>query len=101
MSSVAPIRPEEVADAKSAQLPAAVIEVFNDLITTNWSGDRATVKQEKALVMIAERLGITRQEVFDRKLLDVEHAYIKAGWKVRYDKPGWDESYEAYFVFQR
>ena len=41
------------------------------------------------------------EKVFKNKWLDVEEVYRKAGWKVEYDKPGYCEDYEAYFVFEK
>jgi hypothetical protein len=96
-----PIRPEEAAARKAALLPEGVIDVFNDLIALRFDGHTATITQDDAAGAVAERLGISRQQVFDDHLLDVEPVYRAAGWKVTYDKPGWDESYAAYFTFNR
>ena len=46
-------------------------------------------------------LKITEQEVYDRNLLDVEDAYRKLGWKVAYDKPGYNEAYEGTYQFKK
>ena len=96
-----PLTPDEAAGHKAAVLPEEVIEVFNDLIARNWNGRTATVAQEDAVQALSARLGIARDEVFGRQLLDVEPVYQAQGWQVRYDKPGWNESYGAYFEFSR
>jgi len=96
-----PIKPKEVQARKNASLPEEVFQVFNDLIVENWDGHQATVNQDEAAKRIAKALNITRQQAFDRSLLDVEDAYQKAGWKVVYDKPGYNETYEAYFTFRK
>ncbi|MDG1949717.1 MAG: hypothetical protein P8J32_02740 [bacterium] len=44
---------------------------------------------------------MTRRKVFDEKRLDIEPAFEKDGWKVVYDKPGYNESGNAYFVFSK
>jgi len=93
-----PIRPEEVTDGKKFQMPDAVLESFNALIARNFSGGRATVKQNDIVTLIASK-GFHRQEVFDNHWLDVEDIYRQAGWEVTYEKPGYNESYEAYFMF--
>lgn len=96
-----PIRPEEAAARKLAVLPGEVIEVFNELIAAAFDGRSATVSQDDAETAISGRLGITRAEVVRRHLLDVESVYQAADWEVTYDKPGWNETYRAFFVFTR
>jgi hypothetical protein len=71
------------------------------LIVEDWNGSSATVMQPEAAKRIAKALGITTSEAFKRGLLDVEDAYRKAGWKVEYDKPGYNETYEASFKFRK
>jgi len=92
-----PITPDEV----RKELPDEVVEIFNDLIKQNWNGHEAVVKQTEALTAITRRLEIEASEVFKRRLLDVEQAFREAGWKVEYDKPGWDETYDAFFRFSK
>jgi hypothetical protein len=96
-----PIKPKDVLFEKSESIPSEVFEVFNDLIKDHWDGSLAVVRQTKAVERIAKALDISTDEVFDRGYLDVEHAYRKAGWKVKYDKPGYCETYEAYFRFTK
>lgn len=43
----------------------------------------------------------SRQFIFDKHWLDIEDTYRKAGWNVEYDKPGYCENYDAYFVFSK
>lgn len=37
---------------------------------------------------------------FDQGWMDFEPIYEAQGWKVQYDKPGWDETYDAFFEFK-
>jgi hypothetical protein len=37
--------------------------------------------------------------IFEKGLLDVETVYERAGWKVTYDKPAYNETYPATFRF--
>jgi hypothetical protein len=99
--AVKPIKPSEVVSRKMETLPPEVITVFNNLIAKNWNGSEAVVKQTDAADAIASALGIERQVVFDNHYLDVEHIYQKEGWRVIYDKPGYNESYEAFFKFRQ
>ena len=97
-----PIKPKEVQSKKDAALPQAVFEVFNQLIVDNWDGHSATVQQDEACKRICKALKIKScQDALDRGLLDVESAYRKAGWKVEFDKPGYNEDYDAHFVFSK
>jgi hypothetical protein len=96
-----PISPKEVASRKEASIPDEVFEVFNDLISQNWDGHRATVSQDDAVRQIAKKMGVSRGEAFNKGWLDVEDSYRKKGWKVEYDKPGYNESYSAFFVFKK
>jgi len=45
--------------------------------------------------------GLTRQGMYDKGWMDVEDAYRKAGWDVDFDKPGYNETYEANFTFSK
>lgn len=96
-----PVTPQDIAAAKAAYIPEEVIDVFNDLIVQGFSGMSARVVQSEAAALIAERLGTTVEEVFKRGLLNVDEAYRAAGWNVAYDKPGFNESYAAFFVFSQ
>lgn len=96
-----PISPEEVVDVKEASLPEGVLEVFNDEIARQWNGSSALIKQNGLVERLVEKLGMTRDQIFANHFLDVEDIYRKAGWHVEYDKPGYNEDYEAYFKFSK
>ena len=96
-----PINPKEVQARKNAKIPDEVFQVFNELIVDNWDGHSATVMQDDAAKKIAKKLKITTEQVYARSLLDIEGIYRKAGWKVEYDKPGYCETYEAFFRFTK
>ena len=103
MTEVKPITPAEAHTKKISSIPPEVIQVFNDLIVENYSqiSKEATVKQDDAVELITQRMNITSDEVFDHGYCDVEEIFRKAGWKVKYDKPAYCESYDAYFVFSK
>ncbi len=95
-SRVKPIKPEDV---KAAPIPNEVIQVFNALIQSRWDGKKARIEQDEVLLAICLAMGISKGEVFNKKLLDVEEVFRRAGWKVTYDKPSLAESFPAFFVF--
>lgn len=89
------IKPEDMKD----RIPEEIITVFNDLIRRNFSGHIAVVKQEEVVEELYERYGMDRKKIFKEHLLDVEDIYGEY-WDVVYDKPGYNESYDAFFEFK-
>lgn len=98
---VRPIRPDEVVSAKREAIPDEVIEIFNELIGRNWNGYVSVVQQNEVVARLCDKLGISREEVFERHLLDVESLYKNEGWKVDYDSPAYNETYPATFKFTK
>lgn len=96
-----PITPDEVAELQTKTFPAGVFDAFNELIASKFSGGSVTVMQNAAIALICEKTGVSRQEVFDKGWLNVEPAYRAAGWSVEYDKPAYNEDYEANYTFKR
>ncbi|MDO8557763.1 MAG: hypothetical protein Q7S09_01045 [bacterium] len=100
MGNVHPIKTSEVAKAKQAIIPDIVFEAFNELIVSKFIGYSATIRQKEVTALLEAR-GVDITEAYEKHWLDVEGAYRKAGWRVEYDKPGYSESYEAFFVFSK
>ena len=99
-----PMKPDELGQYQAKYIPEGVFEVFNKAIATGWSGYSATLKQEEIMTAIIEKMGMSaddRSLIFDRGWLNIEEAYRNAGWKVVYDKPGYNESYGANWVFTK
>ncbi len=94
-----PIRPDEVTSRKKEAIPSEVIEAFNQQIAEKFNGYEARVIQDDVMALI-EQKGFNRREVFDRHWLDVEDIFREAGWEVEYDKPGFNEPYDAFFIFR-
>lgn len=107
--SPSPITPAEVGRFKLDIPPPEVIDVFNELIAAHWDGSSATVAQRHALDRIAIEMGVEFKspdagpkwtaEVLSKGWLNIEALYESAGWKVTYDKPGYNETYPATFTF--
>jgi hypothetical protein len=93
---VRPIRPCEIDQTK--RIPQAVLKAFNELIAEKYCDGRAHFDQSEVVAAIVKK-GLKRKEIFEKGWLDVERIYRVAGWEVRYDKPGWDETYEPNFTF--
>lgn len=85
-----------------ATAPPEVFEAFNELITENFSGGEAHVRQDAVVERILAKLpDVKSGMVFAKGWLNVEQAYQREGWVVTYDKPGYNESYEASFKFRQ
>lgn len=98
-----PMTPDEISDAKAQAIPDYIFDAFNKLISQKWNGTRARFTQNEVLELIAEdeRCMFTRQEIFDKHLLDVEPAYRSVGWTVEYEKLKHYESFTANFTFMK
>ncbi len=94
------ITPQEVEGKKVSTIPSAVIEAFNELILKDFDGTSATVGQKEVTRLIGKK-GISSTKLFNNHWLDVEQLYRNAGWIVNYDKPAYNETYEATFTFSR
>lgn len=100
--SVKPISPDEVVVQKKKDLSDVVIECWNKAIAKNWNGrGPITIRQDLIVIALAEAAGVNRGKVFENGWLEIESLYRENGWKVEYDKPGYNESYEAYFTFSK
>lgn len=96
--SVKPIRPDEIVEGKQNSLPDSVLETFNALISENWDGHSSRILQRDVVDRIKRKMDTDH---FKTSWLDVESIYRKAGWDVEYDKPGFNESYDASFTFTK
>ncbi len=94
-----PIRPEQVSAKSSELIPEAVFDCFNDLIAMNFCDGSAVVRQKDVVARMVRHGKLRRKDIFDKGWLNVEAAYRQAGWKVEYDRPGYNEDYEAFFRF--
>jgi hypothetical protein len=98
MTTVKPITPDEIVERKKETIPDVIFEIFNYLIAENFNGYSSTVMQSKVNAMLKKKK-VNVDEAYKKHWLDVEDIYREAGWDVEYDKPGYNESYEANFTF--
>jgi hypothetical protein len=96
-----PISPDEVASAKAAIFPDYVIDSVNELIAAKYTAGRAVFTQDEVMDKILSKTNLTREYVFSAGYLNFEEIYEAQGWKVVYDKPGYNESYKANFTFTK
>lgn len=95
-----PISPAEALRSNAGNIPEFVFTVFNQFLVTRLGPDHpsVTITQDEVLKKL-EETGRTRAEIIGMGWLDVEPLYEKAGWIVKYDKPGYNETYEPYWMF--
>ena len=98
---IGPDDADELVAAKQATIPEAVFEAFNELIARDWDGTRAIITQQEVVDLITSKMAISRADVYRRKYLDIEVLYKAVGWHVEYDKPAFNESSPATFIFTR
>jgi hypothetical protein len=98
---VEPIRPEDVAATKKAILPPEVITCWNNMIALKYSDGEARIELRDIIASITKAMNTTSKRVLDEDWLEVEDIYRAAGWKVVYDRPGYDENYEPFFIFSK
>jgi hypothetical protein len=101
---VKPMKPEEVLDKKIETIPDAMFEAVNAMIALKWNGRSATFRQDDLMEKFFQFSKLTddrqtRDKLFAEHALDFEDAYRREGWKVVYDKPAYNESYEPTFEF--
>lgn len=92
-----PITPRDLVSGRGKNIPDEVIQAFNEVIAEGGG----VVYQDVVVKRILSKLpDVPRHEVFEKGWLDVDGIYRKAGWKVTYDKPGFNETYDANWTFE-
>lgn len=98
---IKPITPDEI----KHEIPDFIIEAVNTLLKKKWDGKKAIIEQNDILAIVSnndeDSDKPSRQTIFENNWLDFEDLYRKVGWKVEYDKPAYNESYDAYFKFTK
>lgn len=95
----APITPVAAFEQKQGAIPAAVYDVVNALIVKHLDAGGTAVVLQEAIVASLEGLGYARADVYAARWLDFEKAYEAAGWRVRFERPGYNEDGFATFTF--
>lgn len=96
-----PITPEEVRERRIDFIPSIIFETINTMICEKFDGRSATLKQDDILDRVCNDCSsLGRQEILNKHYLDIEPFYREKGWKVEYDKPGYNENYPATFTFK-
>lgn len=102
---VKPFTPQEIASKQLYSIPNEVIEAVNELLAESLSASSdkpsCTILQDKIVKRILAKLpNKSSRDIFDNNWLDFEPIFEAYGWKVVYDKPAYNENYEASFNFE-
>lgn len=99
---IKPITPSEIIENLEEILPPVVIQAVNYLLTKEYRGGEAKILQDEIITEIIRLDGsYTRDQIFSEKMLDFEEIYRKNGWSVLYDKPAYNETFAANFIFKK
>jgi hypothetical protein len=111
METGKPISPKEARLGHATTvIPAEVFNAFNELLTArSGSGSRIvqiSILQHEVVALIVRKMEAIGEDkasvmsrIYSERWLDIETFYEKAGWTVAYDKPGYNEVYDACFYF--
>lgn len=100
MSKVLPITPAEVVVKKQESIPDGIFEAFNELIAENFNGSESKFKLKDVVNLAVSKMpDVPKDTMFEKHYFDVEEIYRKAGWMVEFDKAGYNETYDDFFVF--
>lgn len=99
--SVEPLSPSKAKSRKQSSIPDVVVETFNEMLVEELDADGYACLEQDEVVKRLVAKGLKRSDIFNKNWLDVEDMYRAKGWKVEYDKPGYNESYAATFTFSK
>lgn len=104
---VIPLTPKQVKEMHQKTIPEEIILAVNHLLVKGCSESRIRVIIEQnevieqaTTIMRNKGKTVERNDFFDKHWLDFEPIFRKAGWKVTFNKPGYNESFPAYWTFE-
>jgi len=97
-----PFTPADAKAAKASSIPDVVLDVVNRLLAENFgSSDNPHIQfTSKKVRELVEPL-LPEGTRFDARWLDFEGVYRRYGWDVEYDKPGYNETYDGFYIFRK
>ena len=100
-----PIKPNEIKKQQLENIDPEMIQAVNELLMKEFESYSCSLSQQDIIAKYfelknLENTTINRKIMFDRKQLNFEPLLEKEGWNVTYDRPGYNETYEASFKFK-
>lgn len=102
MEEIIPITPNEVLENRIYKIHPSIIKIVNDILSQRFTHkDSSVVIKQKEIVDKFQELhpDFSREKLYDEKHMDFEYEFRKFGWDVAYDRPGYNENYEAFYKF--
>jgi hypothetical protein len=97
-----PLSPIEVFETVNASIPDCVIEAVNDLLTKHYQKGYASISQAEIIAKIKKlNPHITNEELFNNGWINFEPLFENVGWKIIYDSPGIEETYDVFYKFSK
>jgi hypothetical protein len=97
---IKPLSPSEAFSQADAEIPEAVILAVNFFLKRDYRGHQFSISQEELMRKIRDlKPDLTPRVLLDNHWLDFEKLYELHGWRVSYEKPGYNESGSCYFKF--
>jgi len=105
MSEIKPLSPDEVSALRPKHILPEIIEAVNKFLCERFNGKNSVKITRNELV--SDTIGLcsknekhmTDQILYEKGHLDLESIFEKVGWKVNYESPDRDESFESYYLF--
>jgi hypothetical protein len=98
-----PITPAQARELHGASIPDAVIKAVNELLVARFGVSLSALVLDLGDVVtaaIAIDPSLTAEALYKNHWLDIEPTFRRAGWKVRFEKPGFNESGSQCFIFE-
>lgn len=97
---VKPYSPTDALENKKLAIPPVIIAAVNELLAARYSGrGSVTITQKELLDKVVDIIPGGSNTIFQMHYFDFEPLFEKTGWRVIYDKPGYNESYEPSWSF--
>lgn len=80
-------------------IPEELLAVVNKFLAERIHKGQITITR-KELADALQFTQINESEALERGWLDFEELYRAQGWKVTYDKPGFNETYVGFWLFE-
>lgn len=106
-----PFSPQQLAQFRKETFDPIMIQAVNECLIDNYgSGQNIMLRQGDIIERYIKLYKLAhaashkdnetiREDAFEKGLLDFEKFYVQRGWRVEYDKPGFNESYEPTYTF--
>lgn len=98
---IKPISPAEITGKKRGIIPDRVINCWNTLIAEHWDGSCSEIELQEARSRVRLAMDFSESQEIPDLWLNIEDIYRAEGWIVEFDKPGFNESYKAKYIFSK